>query len=164
MEQRLRSERGPVRAPRSLDDLDREIIVALQRNGRDSFRGIAARVGAPEATVRARYARLVEDDILQVTGVTNPLGLGFDAMALLGINTTGAPDPVADEIAGWEESSYVVVAAGRYDVLVEVVCTDRHHLHEVTNRVRSLPGVRSTESFLYLQLAKQVFAWGTHTP
>jgi len=85
-------------------------------------------------------------------------------MALLGINTSGAPDPVADEIAGWEESSYVVVAAGRYDVLVELVCTDRHHLHELTNRVRAVPGVRSTESFLYLQLAKQVFAWGTHTP
>ncbi len=122
---------------------------------------IAAGIGVAEATVRARYARLVDDDILQVTGVTNPLGLGFDAMALLGINTNGPPDPVADQIVAWDEASYVVVAAGRYDVLVEVVCEDRGHLLEVTNRVRGLPGVMSTETFLYLQLAKQVFAWGT---
>lgn len=153
--------RGPVTRPRSLDATDRAIIEALQRNGREPFRRVAAKIGVAEATVRARYARLVDDDILQVTGVTNPLGFGFDAMALLGINTSGPPDPVAEEIMTWDESSYVVVAAGRYDVLVELVCEDRGHLLEVTNRVREIPSVMSTETFLYLQLAKQVFAWGT---
>jgi len=153
--------RGPVTRPRSLDEIDRAIIEALQANGREPFRRVAAQIGVAEATVRSRYHRLVRDEILQVTGVTNPLGLGFDAMALLGINTSGAPDPVADEISAWEESTYVVVAAGRFDVLVELLCADRHHLLEVTNRVRALPGVASTETFLYLQLAKQVFAWGT---
>jgi Lrp/AsnC family transcriptional regulator for asnA, asnC and gidA len=153
--------RGAVSAPRSLDDVDRAIIEALQANGRESFRGIAGKVGVAEATVRARYARLVDDDILQVTGVTNPLGLGFDAMAMIGVNTAGAPEPVADEIAGWEETSYVVVTAGRFDVLVELVCADRRHLLELTNRIRALDGVVTTESFLYLQLCKQVFAWGT---
>lgn len=157
----IRPTRGPVKRPRSLDEIDRAIIEALQRNGREPFRRVAAQIGVAEATVRSRYQRLVKDDILQVTGVTNPLGLGFDAMAILGVNTTGAPDPVADEISSWSESTYVVVAAGRYDVLVEVLCADRHHLLEVTNRVRALPGVLSTETFLYLQLAKQVFAWGT---
>jgi Lrp/AsnC family transcriptional regulator for asnA, asnC and gidA len=154
--------RGPVTRPRSLDEVDRRIIEALQENGRASFRGVASRVGVAEATVRARYQRLVRDDILQVTGVTNPLGLGFDAMAMLGVNTAGAPQPVADELTTWEETSYVVVTAGRYDVLVEVVCTDRRHLLDLTTRTRAVPGVVSTETFLYLQLAKQVFAWGTH--
>ncbi len=153
--------RGPVTRPRSLDATDQAIIEALQQNGREPFRRVAAKIGVAEATVRTRYARLVGDDILQVTGVTNPLGLGFDAMALLGINTSGPPDPVAESIVAWDEASYVVVAAGRYDVLVEVVCEDRGHLLEVTNRVREIPGVMSTETFLYLQLAKQVFAWGT---
>lgn len=153
--------RGPVTRPRSLDAIDRAIIAALQANGREPFRRVAARIGVAEATVRSRYHRLVRDEILQVTGVTDPLGLGFDAMALLGINTTGAPDPVAEELSAWEESTYVVVAAGRFDVLVELLCADRHHLLEVTNRVRALPGVASTETFLYLQLAKQVFTWGT---
>jgi Lrp/AsnC family transcriptional regulator for asnA, asnC and gidA len=154
--------RGPVTRPRSLDPIDRGIIEALQQNGRASFRAVAARVGVAEATVRSRYGRLVGDGILQVTGVTNPLGLGFDAMALIGIKTTGSPEPVADAIAAWEESSYVVVTAGSFDVLVEVVCTDRHHLLDLTSRVRRVDGVVTTETFLYLDLAKQVFAWGTN--
>ena len=154
--------RGPVTRPRSLDPVDRGIIEALQENGRTPFRAVAARIGVAEGTVRSRYARLVDDGILQVTGVTNPLGLGFEAMAMIGIKTTGSPEPVADAIAAWEETTYVVVSAGRFDVLLEVVCVDRRHLLDVTGRVRALPGVVTTETFLYLTLAKQVFSWGTH--
>ena len=154
--------RGPVTRPRSLDPIDRGIIEALQENGRASFRAVAARVGVAEATVRSRYGRLVEDGILLVTGVTNPLGLGFEAQAMIGIKTSGSPEPVADEIAGWDEASYVVVAAGRFDLLVEVVCNDRRHLLELTTRLREVEGVVTTETFPYLSLAKQVYAWGTH--
>lgn len=154
--------RGPVTRPRSLDPVDRGIIEALQENGRAPFRAVAARIGVAEGTVRSRYARLVDDGILQVTGVTNPLGLGFEAMAMIGIKTTGSPEPVADAIAAWDETTYVVVSAGRFDVLLEVVCVDRRHLLDVTGRVRALPGVVTTETFLYLTLAKQVFSWGTH--
>jgi Lrp/AsnC family transcriptional regulator for asnA, asnC and gidA len=153
--------RGPVSRPRELDDVDRGIIVALQRNGREPFRRIAADLGVSEATVRARYARLVDDAILQVTGVTNPLGLGFDSQAMVAVRTAGSPEPVAEEIARWDEAGYVVITAGQYDVLVELVCTDRRHLLELTNRIRSLEGVTSTESFLYLELCKQVYDWGT---
>ena len=102
--------RGPVTRPRSLDPIDRGMIEALQENGRASFRAVAARVGVAEATVRFRYGRLVEDGLL-VTGVTNPLGLGFEAQAMIGIKTSGSPEPIADEIAGWDEASYVVVGA-----------------------------------------------------
>jgi len=154
--------RGPVTRPRSLDAVDRGIIEALQENGRAPFRAIAAHVGVAEATVRSRYSRLVEDGILLVTGVTNPLGLGFEAQAMIGIKTSGSPEPVADEIAGWGEASYVVVAAGRFDLLVEVVCDDRRHLLELTTRLRGVEGVVTTETFPYLSLAKQVYAWGTH--
>ena len=89
-----------------------------------------------EATIRNRYARLCRGNVLQVTGVTNPLGLGFDAQAMIGIKTNGPVEMVADEVATWREASYVVVAAGQYDVLVELVCTDRHHLLEIINRIR----------------------------
>ncbi len=154
--------RGPVTRPRSLDPVDRGIIEALQENGRAPFRAVAAHVGVSEATVRSRYARLVDDGILLVTGVTNPLGLGFEAQAMIGIKTSGSPEPVADEIAGWNEASYVVVAAGRFDLLVEVVCNDHHQLLELTTRLREVEGVVTTETFPYLSLAKQVYAWGTH--
>lgn len=156
--------RGPVTRPRSLDTVDRGIIEALQANGRESFRAIAGKLGVAEATVRTRYARLVDDDVVQVIGITNPLGLGFDSQALLGVNTAGASEPVADEISSWSESSYVVIAAGRFDVFAELLCVDRHHLLELTNRVRAIPGVVSTETFPYLQLAKQVYGWGTFLP
>jgi Lrp/AsnC family transcriptional regulator for asnA, asnC and gidA len=140
--------------------VDRAIIEALQKNGREPFRRIADQVGVSEATIRARYARLCDDDIVQVTAVTNPLGLGFDAQAMVGIRTAGAPEPVAEEIARWEEADYVVITAGQFDILVELVCADRRELLDLTNRIRAVDGVVSTESFLYLELWKQLYDWG----
>ena len=153
-------QRGAVSAAPHLDRVDQRLIEALQQNGREPFRRIAAEVGVSEATIRARYQKLCEDNILQVTGVTNPLGLGFDAQAMVGVRTAGAPEPVAEEIARWDEAGYVVVTAGQFDVLVELLCVDRRHLLELTNRIRELDGVTSTESFLYLELCKQVYEWG----
>ena len=154
-------DRGPVTRGRRIDPLDKRIIEALQKNGRESFRRIAASAGVSEATVRARYARLCEDHILQVTAVTNPLGLGFDAQAMIGIRTSGSPERVADEVAQWDEADYVVITAGQFDLLVEVLCNDRRHLLDVTTRIRAVDGVLSTESFLYLELWKQLYDWGT---
>jgi Lrp/AsnC family transcriptional regulator, regulator for asnA, asnC and gidA len=156
----LDGRRGPVSTPRRIDGLDQGIIEALQANGRESFRAIAARLGVSEATVRARYSRLCEDDILQVVGVTNPLGLGFE-QALIGVKTAGSPQPVADEISTWAEADYVVITAGQYDLVVEIVAAGRHDLLELTNRMRALDGVVSTETFLYLDLVKQLYDWGT---
>ncbi len=152
--------RGAVAPAQRVDDLDRRIIEALQRNGRESFRAIAARVGVSEATVRARYGRLTADGILQVVGVTNPLGLGFE-QALVGVKTSGPPGVVADAISRWPEADYVVVTAGRFDVVVEVVAADRGELLEITNRMRRLDGVLSTETFFYLEMSKQLYDWGT---
>src|SRR5439155_27068733 len=148
-----------VTRPHGLDAVDTGLIEALQRNGRESFRSIARSLGVSEATIRARYARLCSDNILQVTGVTNQLGLGFES-AMIGIRTSGPPEAVADEIARWDEADYVVVTAGQFDLLVEVVCGDRRHLLDLTNRLRALEGVASTETFLYLTMWKQTYDWG----
>jgi Lrp/AsnC family transcriptional regulator for asnA, asnC and gidA len=152
--------RGAVSRPRYVDAVDKAIIEALQKNGREAFRRIAAAVGVSEATIRARYSRLRDDNILQVAGITNPLGLGFEAQAMVGIRTAGPPEPVADELARWDEAGYVVVTAGQFDILVELVCADRRQLLDLTNRIRALDGVVSTESFLYLELWKQLYDWG----
>jgi Lrp/AsnC family transcriptional regulator, regulator for asnA, asnC and gidA len=157
----MRSEqRGAVAPLLRVDDVDRRIIEALQANGRESFRAVAGRVGVSEATVRARYARLTSEGILHVVGVTNPLGLGFE-QALIGVKTSGPPSAVADEIARWPEADYVVVTAGQFDVVVEVVASDRTELLELTNRIRALDSVVSTETFLYLEMWKQLYDWGT---
>lgn len=153
-------ERGAVAPLLRVDDVDRRIIEALQRNGRESFRAIAASVGVSEATVRTRYGRLTSEGILQVVGVTNPLGLGFE-QALVGVKTSGPPSAVADAISRWPEVDYVVVTAGRFDVVIEVVTSGRGELLELTNRIRALDGVVSTETFLYLEMWKQLYDWGT---
>jgi Lrp/AsnC family transcriptional regulator, regulator for asnA, asnC and gidA len=155
------NDRGPIERAPSIDALDERIIEALQENGREAFRRIAGRVGVSEATVRARYARLTHGNVLRVTGVTNPLALGFDGMAMLGIRVSGAPEPVADEVAHWPETSYVVITAGQFDILVELVCEDRTDFRALTNRIRALPRVASTESFVYLEMCKQLYTWGT---
>ena len=157
------SRRGPVAPVRPVDELDRGIIEALQHNGRASFRRIAAPLGVSEATVRARYSRLVSEGILQVVGVTNPLGLGFE-QALVGVKTAGAPGEIADALARWAEVDYVVVTAGQFDIIVEVVASDRGELLALTDRMRALDGVVSTETFVYLEMWKQLYDWGAQNP
>lgn len=156
----MRADRGPIERAPSIDALDERIIEALQENGREAFRRIAGRVGVSEATVRARYARLTNGNVVRVTGVTNPLALGFDGMVMVGIKVAGAPEPVADELVRWRETSYVVITAGQFDLLVELVCTDRVEFRALTNRIRAIPEVASTESFVYLEMCKQLYTWG----
>src|SRR5207244_10004972 len=160
---RVDQRRGAVTPARRVDELDRRIIEALQENGRDSFRRIAGLLGVSEATVRARYARLTAEGILQVVAVTNPLGLGYE-QALVGVKTSGSPENAADAIARWPEADYVVATAGQFDLVVELVATDRRHLLELTNRLRELPDVVSTETFVYLELWKQLCGWGRGMP
>lgn len=158
------SHRGAVSRASSLDGLDTGLIEALQENGRESFRAIAARLGVSEATIRNRYARLLDSGVIQVTAVANPLGLGYDAMAMIGVSTEGPPEKVADVLATWRQAIYVVIVAGRFDVLVELICADRGDLLSLINRVRELPDVRDTETFVYLDLAKQVYDLGAAAP
>jgi Lrp/AsnC family transcriptional regulator for asnA, asnC and gidA len=146
-----------------LDQLDERIIEALQEKGRVPFLQLARELGVSEATIRNRYQRLCEAEVLQVVGVTNPLALGFESSALVGVRVGGSPMEVATELAGWKEASYVVVTAGQFDVVVEVICSDRLHLMDVVSRVRQLPDVVSTETLVYLALVKQLYNWGVPT-
>jgi len=153
-------DRGPLGRVQAVDGLDRRLIEALQENGRESFRGLAKQLNVSEATVRNRYTRLVEANVMQVTGITNPLGVGFESMAMVGVTTNGPAAPVAEEVAGWREVSYVVITTGRFDLLIEVVCVTRRQLITVTDRIRSVKLVAGAEVFGYLDLIKQVVDWG----
>ncbi len=156
---------GRQRASRSLDvsDLDKRIIEHLQQDGRRPFTQIAAELGVSEAAVRARTNRLIERGILQVVGVTDPLKLGFQQMAMIGIKVEAARlIEVAEEIAAFPETDYVVVTAGAYDILVECVAEDNEALLQfLSERLRKVKGVRETETFVYLRLMKQSYQWGT---
>jgi Lrp/AsnC family transcriptional regulator for asnA, asnC and gidA len=145
-----------------LDDANRAIIEALQRDGRQPYGAIALTVGLSEAAVRRRVQRLREAGIMQIVAVTDPLQLGFTRQAMIGLRVEGDVRVVADKLSALPEVDYVVMCAGSFDLLAELVCEDDERLLQVLNdSVRSIPGVRATETFLYLKLAKQTYTWGT---
>jgi Lrp/AsnC family transcriptional regulator for asnA, asnC and gidA len=144
-----------------LDEVSKEIIQQLQQDGRRSYAAIGKVVGLSEAAVRQRVQRLIEGGVMQVVAVTDPLELGFARQAMVGVRVTGALEPVADAIAALEEVDYVVITAGSYDLLVEVVCeSDEHLLELISERLRAIDGVVATETFMYLKLQKQTYSWG----
>jgi Lrp/AsnC family transcriptional regulator, regulator for asnA, asnC and gidA len=123
---------------------------------------IAEAVGLSEAAVRRRVQRLRESGIMQIVAVTDPLQLGFTRQAMIGVSVEGDVRRVADKLSSMPEVDYVVMCAGSFDILAEIVCEDDERLlHVLNDSVRSIPGVRATETFLYLKLAKQTYTWGT---
>ena len=145
-----------------LDDLSKAIIEQLQEDGRRAYATIGKAVGLSEAAVRQRVQRLVEGGIVQIVAVTDPVQVGFTRQAMIGIKAEGDLEALADWLAAIAEVDYVVITAGGFDVLAEVVCEDDDHLLEVLNhKIRALPGVRATETFVYLKLRKQLYNWGT---
>jgi Lrp/AsnC family transcriptional regulator for asnA, asnC and gidA len=119
-------------------------------------------VGLSEAAVRSRVQRLVDGNVVQIVGVTDPLRLGFRRQAMVGVKTEGDIEAVADTLAALPEVDYVVFVSGSYDLLFEIVCEDDEHLLSILNdKIRSIPGVRTTDTYTYLRLHKQTYAWGT---
>jgi Lrp/AsnC family transcriptional regulator, regulator for asnA, asnC and gidA len=144
-----------------LDDVSKAIINELQQDGRRSYAAIGKVVGLSEAAVRQRVQRLTDSGVMQVVAVTDPLQLGFARQAMVGIRVDGEVEGVAEALAKLEEVDYVVITAGSYDLLVEVVCeSDDHLLELISTRIRTIEGVHSNETFMYLKLQKQTYSWG----
>ncbi|MFL6054386.1 MAG: Lrp/AsnC family transcriptional regulator [Actinoallomurus sp.] len=144
-----------------LDETSKKLIELLQADGRSSYAALGKAVGLSEAAVRQRVQRLLESGVMQIVAVTDPLSLGFFRQAMIGISCEGDLETVADALAGINEIDYVVITAGSFDLLVEIVCESDEHLLDVLGRIRAVPGVSGTESFVYLKLRKQTYAWGT---
>ncbi len=143
------------------DDVSKQIIEQLQQDGRRSYAAIGKAVGLSEAAVRQRVQRLQDGGVMQIVAVTDPLTLGFRRQAMIAIKTDGDLEKVAGQLADMEEIDYVVITAGSFDVLAEVVCEDDDQLLEILGRLRAVPSVTSTETFVYLKLRKQTYSWGT---
>jgi Lrp/AsnC family transcriptional regulator for asnA, asnC and gidA len=145
-----------------LDDVSKAIVEQLQEDGRRPYSTIGRAVGLSEAAVRQRVQRLTDTGVMQIVAVTDPMQVGFARQAMIGIRAAGDLQALADSLAELAEVDYVVICAGGFDLLVEVVCEDDAHLLDVLNeRIRPLPGVQATETFVYLKLRKQLYNWGT---
>ena len=158
---RAKGRRADGRKRHDLDDISKAIIAQLQQDGRRSYASIGKAVGLSEAAVRQRVQRLTEGGVMQIVAVTDPLQLGFARQAMVGIRVTGALEPVADALSEISEVDYVVLTAGSYDLLAEVVCeSDEHLLEIISHQIRGIPGVAGTETLVYLKLRKQTYSWG----
>ena len=150
------------RAPALLDRINRTIIEQLQQDGRRSYAAIAKEIGLSEAAVRQRVQRLLEAGVMQVVAVTDPLTVGFNRQAMIGVRAGGDLRQVAAKLAALAEVDYVVITSGRFDILIEVVCEDDEQLLQLLNDgIRAVDGVRDTETLVYLRLVKQTYSWGT---
>ncbi|KQX63713.1 Lrp/AsnC family transcriptional regulator [Angustibacter sp. Root456] len=146
----------------ALDEVSKRIIEQLQEDGRRPYAAIGKAVGLSEAAVRQRVQRLLDAGVMQIVAVTDPLQVGFSRQAMIGIRAEGDLTAVADQLADMPEVDYVVVTAGSFDLLVEAVCeNDDALLDLISTRIRTTPGVRTTETFVYLKLRKQLYNWGT---
>ncbi len=151
------------RATPTLDDLDRLIIEQMQTDGRIPYTRLAAAIGLSEAATRARVQRMIDGGIIQVVAVTNPLVLGTQRrMAMIGVRTEGPAESVSAALEAMDDIEYLVITAGSFDFMCEVVVASDEELLRLTNRIRAVPGVTTTESFIYLSLVKQTFEWGAH--
>ena len=148
--------------PQRLDDVSKAIIEQLQSDGRRPYAEIAKAVGLSEAATRQRVQKLVDQGVMQIVAVTDPMQLGFARQAMIGIRCTGDTTLVADKLAAIDAVEYVVLTAGSFDAIIEVVCEDDDSLLDLLNtQIRALPGVISTETLVYLKLVKQQYNWGT---
>jgi Lrp/AsnC family transcriptional regulator for asnA, asnC and gidA len=144
-----------------LDDTSKAIIEQLQEDGRRAYATIGKAVGLSEAAVRQRVQKLIESGVVQIVAVTDPQQIGFAREVMIGINVEGDVEGTAEVLAEIPELVYVVITAGSFDLLCEAVVVDDDHLLELINdRIRKLPGVRRTETFMYLKLKKQTYNWG----
>lgn len=152
----------PVGRPSRLDRIDRRVVAALQADGRRAFSSIADELDVAESVVRYRVQRMERAGILQVVGIADPLKLGFDLMALVGVKVQpGSLRGVCAAISELPETSYVAAVAGQYDVFVELVCRDTAHFQQLlVDSIQSVAGVQATESFLILEIHKMAYGWG----
>lgn len=144
-----------------VDDIDLKIINFLNKDGRTPFAQIAKELGVSTGMIRQRYQRLVQEGVLQIVAITNPMLMGFATMAQIGVKAdVRRLEEIADEIAKFEEVIYLVLLTGSYDLHVEVVCRDKAHLlNFLTKKLHAVEGVKEAETFMYLRIAKENYGW-----
>lgn len=162
MSARAKSDIVQPHAPVTLDATSKRIVEQLQQDGRRAYATIAKAVGLSEAAVRQRVQRLLDAGVMEIVAVTDPLRVGFQRQAMVGLKIEGDLREAARRLAELDEVDYVVVCAGSFDLIVEVVCENDDHLLSILNdHIRTIPGVTNTETFVYLRLEKQTYTWGT---
>lgn len=144
----------------NIDDTDRAIIRLLQADGRTSYSQLGREVGLSDAASRQRVNRLTAEGVIDIVAVTDPVKLGLGYQALLGITVSDDIRKIASEVGHHADAVYVVMTAGRFDLIVETVSRDSDAFVEVSNTIRTMQGVETVEVLPYLGITKQTYDWG----
>ena len=126
-----------------VDDIDRQIISLLQKDGRMPYLTIANELGLAEGTIRRRVARLIDEQILQIVGVTDPLKVGMQTVAIVGMKVERSKiDQIVQALSDMSEVRYVALSTGNYDLVIEVVVPSNDHLLKfLINKLDDIPGI-----------------------
>ncbi|NRQ33685.1 Lrp/AsnC family transcriptional regulator [Nonomuraea sp. NN258] len=144
----------------TLDEIDRRIIAELQQDGRRTYGRIAEAAGLSLAPTRQRVARLIDTGVIKIAAIVNPKAAGLLRRAALGLHCEGDLDAIAAAIARVDEVDWLVATAGGFDLMAEVGHLDGERLHRlVTDRIRTIPGVRGVETLVFLSIYKVRYPW-----
>lgn len=141
-----------------LSDNDRAIIAHLQEDGRRPFVTIAEDVGLSEKTVRNRVHQLLDANVIQIVALTSPEALGYHAGALAGLTIDPAvpASVIARDLRKIDDVDYVVVAAGRFGIMVEIISQNIGRIQKVIEEeIGRIHGIRSIELFPYFSVYYQ---------
>jgi Lrp/AsnC family transcriptional regulator for asnA, asnC and gidA len=147
----------------ALDAIDFTIIRILQNDGRAAFTAIAKQLGISEGAVRNRVGQLIESKVLRIMGVADPMALGYDAYAMVGLKVASGHDPqkAAHYFRDRDEVTYVIFVAGRYDLLIEVICETHDQLALfLREHCYSREDLASVEPMVGLAMYKNMLKWG----
>ncbi|MFJ9565113.1 Lrp/AsnC family transcriptional regulator [Streptomyces fuscichromogenes] len=149
----------------TVDEVDRRLMTALQVDGRLPYTDLADRLGMSYANARRRTMHLIESGAVKITTSVNRLSMGVAVMAAVCIRVEGRRCvDVAEDLAALPEVEVIIQTLGTFDLLIEVACRDRSHLRDViSDGIRGIDGVTSTETFVYTSLQRLPVQWGVDT-
>ena len=143
-----------------LDESDRRILRELQVDGRLPVAKLANVVGLSQTATRHRLQKMLKGDAIRIVALGDPRLLGFDVEAMIGVCADGDPNVIAEAFGKIPEVMNVMISAGRFSLMVEVICKSNYELQQLmTHQLQPVKGVRSLETFIYLECTKDSYNW-----
>ena len=140
-----------------MDNFDKNIIDILESDGRASNAEIARKIGVSEGTIRRRLKKLIDNKTITVLAISDPRQMGYEFEALVGVQVDpGLVEPVADAITNLQDTKWVSITTGTYDVFAWVILPTAEALGRfLRNSIGEIEGVNKTETFVSLQVVKR---------
>lgn len=143
----------------NVDSLDLAVIKELEANARLKSRQLSKKLGLSHSTVTRRLRRLQDDQVIRIATLTDPLAIGYQGVASIGIRSEADKvNEVAHAVGSYSSVQIVAILAGRFDIIAWVVFRELYELSDfITEELSRIPGLKYTETMTSLKTVK---AWG----